>query len=220
MSGLNNSLFSDRVDAGRQLADRLAPYHGQECVVLALPRGGVPVALPVARKLKAPLDVLFVRKIGAPGYPEFAIGAVVDGDNPQVVMNEGVPSRLAADGYLQTEVPRLLQEIDRRRKLYLGDRRPVPIGGRTAIVVDDGIATGATMRAGLLGLERQNPARIVVAVPVAPAEALDRLRGVADDIVCLRTPDPFRAVGLHYRDFAQVSDAEVVAALREGSPDE
>ena len=221
MAGLDSRIFSDRDEAGQQLADRLAPYQGQDCVVLALPRGGVPVALPVARMLGAPLDVLFVRKIGAADYPEFAIGAVVDGDNPQVVMNEGMPPGFAApDGYLETEVPRLLQEIDRRRQLYLGDRKPVPIGGKVAIVVDDGIATGATMHAGLLGLARQDPARIVVAVPVAPQDALDRLQGVADDIICLRVPDHFRAVGLHYRDFAQVSDAEVVAALRDGAPDE
>lgn len=220
MGGPDDRVFADRTQAGALLAERLTSHQGQDCVVLALPRGGVPVAVPVARMLAAPLDLLFVRKIGAPGYPEFAIGAVVDGDTPQVVMNEGMPSRLAApEGYLETEVPRLLAEIDRRRQLYQGGRKAVPVAGKVAIVVDDGIATGATMRAGLLGLARQNPARIVVAVPVAAPEALDSLRTAADEVICLRTPDRFRAVGLHYLDFAQVGDAEVVAALRDANPD-
>lgn len=216
MSDPGNRVFADRAEAGRLLADRMTSWQGRDCVVLALPRGGVPVALPVARMLMAPLDLLLVRKIGAPDHPEFAIGAVVDGDTPQVVMNETVPSRLAApEGYLETEVPRLLQEIERRRQLYLGARKSVPVAGKVAVVVDDGIATGATMRAGLLGLARQHPARIVVAVPVAPRDALDRLQAIADDIVCLRVPDRFRAVGLHYGDFAQVGDAEVMALLRD-----
>ncbi|WP_347138244.1 phosphoribosyltransferase [Paracoccus sp. SSK6] len=208
----NRILFADRAEAGGKLAERLTPWLGQDCVVLALPRGGVPVALPVARMLGAPLDLLFVRKIGAPGFPEFAIGAVVDGADPQVVLNEGMSHRIP-QGYLETEVPRLLAEIDRRRKAYRGDRPPVPVAGRTAIVVDDGVATGATMLAGLQGLARQNPARIIVAVPVGARDALDRLRGIADQILCLECPHPFRAVGLHYRDFDQVGDAEVIAAL-------
>lgn len=216
MGGPDDRVFADRTQAGAVLARRLMPFQGRDCVVLALPRGGVPVALPVARMLGAPLDLLFVRKIGAPDYPEFAIGAVVDGDNPQVVMNEGLPSRLATPGgYLETKVPRLLAEIDRRRQLYRGGRKAVPVAGKVAVVVDDGIATGATMRAGLLGLARQNPARIVVAVPVAPQDALNAVQTLADEVVCLRIPDHFRAVGLHYRDFAQVGDAEVVAALRD-----
>lgn len=219
MGGPDDRIFADRAEAGALLAKRLMPHRGQDCVVLALPRGGVPVALPVARMLAAPLDLLFVRKIGAPGYPEFAIGAVVDGDSPQVVANQDMPSPLAAPGgYLETEVPRLLAEIDRRRQLYRNGREAVPVAGKVAIVVDDGIATGATMRAGLLGLARQNPARIVLAVPVAAREALDSLRAAADEVVCLRIPDRFRAVGLHYRDFAQVGDAEVVAALRDANP--
>ena len=219
MGGPDDRIFADRAEAGALLAKRLMAHRGQDCVVLALPRGGVPVALPVARMLAAPLDLLFVRKIGAPGYPEFAIGAVVDGDSPQVVANQDMPSPLAAPGgYLETEVPRLLAEIDRRRQLYRNGREAVPVAGKVAIVVDDGIATGATMRAGLLGLARQNPARIVLAVPVAAREALDSLRAAAAEVVCLRIPDRFRAVGLHYRDFAQVGDAEVVAALRDANP--
>ncbi|WP_207100829.1 phosphoribosyltransferase [Paracoccus shandongensis] len=216
MASPPGSVFSDRTQAGALLADRLTAYQGRDCVVLALPRGGVPVALPVARMLGAPLDLLFVRKIGAPGQPEFAIGAVVDGDPPQVVMNKDVPPRLAAPGgYLETEIPRLLEEVDRRRQLYGGGRQPVPVAGKVAIVVDDGIATGATMRAALLGLARQNPARIVLAVPVAAPEALEPLGDIAHEVICLRVPGDFRAVGLHYRDFPQVSDAEVVAALRD-----
>lgn len=219
MTWPDDPVFSDRAEAGRRLAARLEHLRGQDCVVLALPRGGVPVALPVALILGAPLDLLFVRKIGAPGNPEFALGAVVDGDPPQVVMNgEPQPGLSAPDAPAAAQVPRLLEEIGRRRRLYLGDRRPVPVAGRVAVVVDDGIATGATMRAGLLGLARQNPARIVVAVPVAAPGTLDGLRPPADEILCLAVPDGFRAVGLHYRDFAQVGDAEVMAALRAATP--
>jgi putative phosphoribosyl transferase len=215
MMGKDHPVFADRTQAGRQLAERLAACKGQDCVVLALPRGGVPVALPIAQVLAAPLDLVFVRKIGAPHDPEFAIGAVVDGADPQVVLNNDLPPQLAApQGYLETQIPHLLQEIDRRRHLYLGDRPPVDPRGRIAIVVDDGIATGATMLAGLKGLARQDPARIIVAVPVAAPEAVERLQGAADQIVCLHMPWPFRAVGRHYDDFTQVSDAQVIAALK------
>lgn len=210
-------LFADRTQAGQQLAGRLGEYQGRDCVVLALPRGGVPVALPVARALSATLDLLFVRKIGAPHHSEFAIGAVVDGADPQVVLNDGLPPQLAAPGgYLDSQVPLLLEEIERRRKTYLGGRAPVDPKGRTVIVVDDGIATGATMLAGLRGLARLGPAQVVVAVPVAAPEAVERLRDAADRILCLHMPGPFRAVGLHYGDFTQVGDAEVVAALGTG----
>jgi putative phosphoribosyl transferase len=208
------AVFADRTDAGRQLAGRLGDVRGRDCVVLALPRGGVPVALPVSRVLGAPLDLLFVRKIGAPHHPEFAIGAVVDGADPQVVLNDDLPAPLAAPGgYVDSQVPLLLEQISRRRQAYLGGRAPVPVQGRIVVVVDDGIATGATMLAALRGLARLDPAQVIVAVPVAAAEAVERLHGAADRILCLHMPRPFLAVGLHYADFDQVSDAEVVAAL-------
>ena len=208
------AFFADRTDAGRQLAERLGHFRGRDCVVLALPRGGVPVALPVAWALDAPLDLLFVRKIGAPHHPEYAIGAVVDGADPQVVLNDDLPAPLAAPGgYVDSQVPLLLEEIRRRRKAYLGGRQPMPVQGRIVVVVDDGIATGATMLAALRGLARLDPAQVIVAVPVAADEALARLRDAADRIVCLHMPRPFLAVGLHYADFDQVSDAEVMAAL-------
>lgn len=208
--------FPDRRDAGCRLAGRLSDYRDRDCVVLALPRGGVPVAAEIARQLSAPLDLLMVRKIGAPGHPEFAIGAVVDGAQPQHVMNDHIPKAFRPpDDYVESEIRRLTAEIERRRQLYLGDRAPVPVAGRCAILVDDGIATGATALAALRALARLKPAEIVLAVPVAAPDALERLRPEADRIICLLEPWPFRAVGLHYENFDQVQDAEVMAALRE-----
>jgi putative phosphoribosyl transferase len=166
--------------------------------------------------LTAPLDVLLVRKIGAPGHEELALGAVVDGEDPQLVLNEDVVRGVAPlPGYIEAEKTRQLAEIERRRQNYLGDRPPLSAKGRVAIVVDDGIATGATVKAGLRGLARHDPARLVLAVPVAPAESLAELRGECDDVVCLATPDPFYAVGPHYRDFRQTEDAEVIRLLEE-----
>lgn len=208
------SLFHDRRDAGRKLAAALGPLRDHDPLVLALPRGGVPVAFEVALALDAELDLLFVRKIGAPGHEEFGVGAVVDGAEPQLVLNEDAIRQLAiGHDYLRAELARQLLEIERRRQTYVGGRAPVPMRGRTVIVVDDGIATGGTMKAALKGVRKNQVARLVLAVPVAPQDALEELRAECDDIVCLATPEPFGAVGLYYADFAQTTDDEVVTLL-------
>ena len=207
-------IFSDRADAGRQLAAAVKAKAYADPVVLALPRGGVPVALEVARAIAAPLDLVLVRKIGVDFQPELAAAAVVNGDQPEIVVNEDVveAARVSQD-YLDTQVEKQLAEIAKRRQLYLKDRVRAAIEGRTAIVVDDGIATGASIRAALRAMRAKNPARLVLAVPVAPAETLAVLREEVDDIVCLATPEPFYAIGAHYVDFRQVPDDEVVAML-------
>lgn len=207
-------IFEDRRDAGRQLAKALERFRDSRPVVLALPRGGVPVAFEVAKALAAPLDVLFVRKIGAPGHEELALGAVVDGPHPQIVLNDEIVQLVAPrPGYIEAEEKRQLEEIERRRKLYRGGEPAVNVSGRTAIVVDDGIATGATVKAGLMGVSRSKPERLVLAVPVAPPDSIEDLRGFCDEIVCLHTPEPFYAVGAYYADFSQTSDDEVIRLL-------
>lgn len=207
-------IFRDRTDAGRQLAKELVKRTLQNPVVLALPRGGVPVAREVAHALAAPLDLVLVRKIGHPWQPELALAAVVDGAEPQVVVNEDVRATTDdADKYLAEATKRELAEIERRRSLYLKGRERAAVKGATAIVVDDGIATGATVRAALKALRRQSPAKLILAVPVAPADTVASLRAATDEIICLHTPDPFFAIGLHYQDFTQVTDEDVVAVL-------
>jgi putative phosphoribosyl transferase len=209
-------LFEDRRDAGRQLAAALSRYRQSRPVVLALPRGGVPVGFEVAKALAAPLDVLLVRKIGAPGHEELGLGAVVDGQDPQLVLNHDVIRAVGPPpGYIEAERRRQLAEIERRRRQYVGDRPPTLMEGQTVIVVDDGIATGATVKAALRGVSQHRPARLVLAVPVAPADSLDELAAEGDDIVCLATPEPFFAVGPHYRDFTQTEDEEVIRLLDE-----
>jgi putative phosphoribosyl transferase len=183
-------------------------------VVLALPRGGVPVAAEIAAALAAPLDLVLVRKIGLPWHPELAIGAVVDGAHPIVVRNEAViRSTDVAEAEFERVCQDELREIERRRTRYLGGRARAPLADRTVIVVDDGIATGATMKAALRAIRRQRPKTLVLAVPVAPPDTVDELRPEVDDLVCLAMPEPFGAIGYFYEDFRQVEDAEVVAIL-------
>ena len=206
--------FVDRKDAGQQLAKALAHYKDKQPVVLALPRGGVPVAAEIAAALDAPLDLILVRKIGAPFQPELAMGAVVDGMKPITVRNEEV---ITLSGVSESEFNAVrdqeLAEIERRRKRYLGDRPHPQIAGRTVIVVDDGIATGATTRAALRATRMRKPGKLGLAVPVAPTDSLKELRGEADEIVCLEDYEEFGAIGLFYSDFRQVSDSEVIEML-------
>jgi predicted phosphoribosyltransferase len=206
--------FIDRMDAGRRLAKALAHYKAQRPVVLALPRGGVPVAAEVATVLDAPLDLILVRKIGVPFQPELAMGAVVDGGKPVIVRNEDVISLAGvSEREFNATCDQQLAEIERRRKLYLGNRPHPQIAGLTVIVVDDGIATGATTRAALQAIRMRKPSKLVLAVPVAPTESLKELRGEADEIICLEDYEDFGAIGLFYSDFRQVSDTEVIEIL-------
>ncbi|MCR9087794.1 MAG: phosphoribosyltransferase [Rhodobacteraceae bacterium] len=208
--------FSSRVDAGRQLADRLAAMGLENPLVFALPRGGVPVAVEIARRLEAPLDLILVRKIGAPGYPELAMGAIVEGNDSQVVINEDVRRMSGAElSYFERACADERSELERRRKCYIGERPRLAPSGRTVIVVDDGLATGATIKAALSALKRNRAGRIVVALPVAPTRVLEDLGGQADDIVCLHPASAFRGVGGFYRDFHQLSDEETVSLLRD-----
>jgi predicted phosphoribosyltransferase len=212
-------VFADRSDAGRQLADRLQHLKDQDAFVLGIPRGGVIVAAEVAASLQAPLDVIVPRKIGAPFNPELAVGAVApDGT---VVYDESMVRRLGIDlSDLKRQAARELQEIERRRRLYRGDRPAPDLRGRTVILVDDGIATGYTVQAALRSLRQQQPKRLVLAVPVAPADSLARLRPDADEVVCITAPVDFYAVGQFYYDFGQTSDQEVLSALHNRPQDE
>jgi putative phosphoribosyl transferase len=207
--------FENRTDAGEKLADRLSGLDLKNAVVLALPRGGVPVAAAVAERLGLPLDVIIVRKIGAPDQPELAVGAITKRHGVQVVVNKDIAKtlRLSDEDVARLGEPQI-PVIDRRRREYFEDRSPVPIKGRTAIVVDDGVATGATARAALQLVRQEGPAKLILALPVAPSDTLAELAGEADEVVCLATPTPFLAVGTHYRDFTQVPDSDVVAALK------
>lgn len=201
--------YRDRREAGQRLAERLLDYRDRpDVVVLGLPRGGVVVAYEVARRLHAPLDVFVVRKLGAPGQEELAMGAIASGGvrvlNSAVVDVWGIPSRVIEEVTEQEQ-----RELERREKLYRGARPPLPVEGRTVILVDDGIATGATMRAAVAALRRLNPARIVVAAPTAAPQACELLAAEADEVVCDFTPDPFYSVGLWYDDFTQNPDEEI-----------
>lgn len=214
MSAAEPMFFDDRSDAGRQLAAKLLSYKGASPVVLALPRGGVPVGYEIARQLHAPLDVVLVRKIGAPISPELAVGAIVEGKPVERFINRDIVADLAVpQSYLEEEIARQTREIERRRTRYFQGRLPVEVRNRTAIIVDDGIATGATMHVALRAVRRRGPARLVLAVPVAPASAIAALRSEVDDIVCLHSPEDFGAIGFFYRDFHQLEDEAVIALL-------
>jgi putative phosphoribosyl transferase len=215
MAGMGRARFADRADAGRQLAARLAPLRDTNPLILALPRGGVPVAHEIAQSIGADLDLLLVRKIGLPWQPELALAAVVDGAHPEIVVNEEILAEVSLPpNYLEVQIRKELNEIEARRIRYLGDRPPSPVDGRVVIVVDDGIATGATVRVALKALRRHQPARLIAATPVAPADTVERMRTEADEIVCLLTPEDFIAVGLHYVEFTQTSDAEVIGIMK------
>jgi putative phosphoribosyl transferase len=208
-------LFRDRVEAGQHLAGELAEYaHQPDVLVLGLPRGGVPVAFEVARALHAKLDVFLVRKLGVPGHEELAMGAIASGDirvlNEEVVEMLRIPQRIV-DEVAEWEK----RELERREREYRGDRPPLEIRGRTVILIDDGLATGATMRAAARALQQEDPRRLVVAVPVAARQTCEAFQDEVDEIVCAATPEPFQAVGLWYEDFSQSTDEEVRELLAE-----
>jgi predicted phosphoribosyltransferase len=207
--------FEDRIDAGRKLAAALTSYKDKAPAILALPRGGVPVAAEIATALAAPLDLILVRKIGVPGNRELAMGAVVDGATPIVVRNEDIIQLIGiTESEFKAVCDRELEEIDRRRVRYLGGRERVNLAGRTAIVVDDGIATGATMRAALQATRMRNPDKLILAVPVAPTDTLATLRKEVDDLICLEDHEAFGAIGYYYLDFSQITDEEVIETLK------
>jgi putative phosphoribosyl transferase len=206
--------FADRGEAGRWLADKLLHLKDQQPVVLALPRGGVAVGFEIAQALDTSLDIVLVRKIGVPWQPEFALGAVTDGASHETFIDRDLAASLdVPDSYIDEESARQLKEIERRRKLYCEGRPALEVAGHTAIVVDDGIATGATMRVALQAVRRRGPARLVLAVPVAPPDTLAALLDAADEAVCLETPIGLGAIGFYYHDFHQMSDAEVTDLL-------
>jgi len=211
-------LFRNRTDAGRRLARQLERYTGRaDVVVLALPRGGVPVGFEIARALKAPLDVFLVRKLGVPGQEELAMGALASGGvrviNESLVRRLGVPTAMIEEVAAREE-----RELARRERAYRGTNPPLAVAGRTVILVDDGLATGASLQAAAMALKRQGPARIVAAVPVGAAETCAELRDMVDEIVCAETPEPFWAVGNWYDDFSQTTDQEVRHLLARASP--
>jgi predicted phosphoribosyltransferase len=212
--------FRDRTEAGRLLAEKLAAYIARpDVLVLGLPRGGVPVAYRVSRSLRAPLDIFLVRKLGVPGHQELAMGAVASGGIR--VLNDDVVARLAIAGdEIDAVAAKEVDELGRRERLYRGGRPPHDIRGRTVIIVDDGLATGATMRAAIAALRHLQPARVVVAVPTAAPYTAEQFEKEADDVVCVITPEPFFAVGQWYEDFEQVSDAEVGVLLQAAQRDQ
>jgi putative phosphoribosyl transferase len=211
-------IFSDRAEAGALLAERLAASSLADPLVLALPRGGVPVGAEIAKRLAAPLDVVFVRKLGAPYEPELAIGAVADGASPQIVLNARLVDAMALEpAYIDAQVTRERAAIEQRRREYEGLRPGVDPAGRSVIVVDDGVATGMTMQAALRSVRRLEPGRLVAATPVASREAVAMLRREADEVVCLSAPRHFLSVGSFYRSFAQVTEEDVARLLREAA---
>jgi predicted phosphoribosyltransferase len=216
VDGSRQSRFADRRDAGRRLAERLLALTDEEPVVVALPRGGVPVASEVARTLGAPLEILAVRKLGAPHNPEYGIGAIAE-DGTRVFDPEALAVLGIDNAALAAIVARESEELRRRVAAYRGDRHPIELKGRTVVVVDDGVATGVTDTAALRSVRRKHPRRLILAVPVAAPDSLARLREEADDVFCLLAPALLYGVGQWYRDFSQVSDDQVIAALNESA---
>jgi putative phosphoribosyl transferase len=216
LKGFQAVIFRDRHNAGLSLAQELLTLELPDPVVLALPRGGVPVAAQVARALRAPLDVIIVRKVGAPGNPELAVAAIVDGNPPDVVVNREIVEAYGLDEDALAElVKRERPELDRRRELYRGRRRRLAVTGKTAIIVDDGAATGTTVKVAIRALKRRSPREVVVALPAAPPETVADLEREGVRVVCLAQPADFRALGVYYRDFTQVRDEEVTGTLSE-----
>ncbi|MBR2691046.1 MAG: phosphoribosyltransferase [Aquamicrobium sp.] len=212
-------MFQNRQEAGRKLAEELVKFKLVDPVVLALPRGGVPVAAEIADALKAPLDLVLVCKVGAPGNPELAVAAIVDGTPPDVVLNREIVEAYGLDdaalrGLVSHERP----ELERRRVAYLRDRKPFSVAGKTIILADDGAATGTTMKVAIRAMKRRSPREIIVALPVASADAVAQLLDEANRILCLHTPTRFLALGYHYRDFPQLTDEEVVQTLQRHGP--
>jgi putative phosphoribosyl transferase len=206
--------FKNRSDAGRKLAARLAQYKDQQVVLLALPRGGVPVAAEVAAVLGAPIDLVLVRKIGVPSQPELAMGAIVDGDWPITVRNEDVIRLAGVDERTFRAVrDREFAELERRRRLYLGGRNRIGVKDRIAIVIDDGVATGATTRAALRAIRMRQPNKLILAVPVGPTDTIEAMREEADEVLCLEIYEEFNAIGTFYGDFRQITDQEVIDIL-------
>jgi predicted phosphoribosyltransferase len=212
--------FADRRQAGQKLAAKLAAYANRaDVLVLALPRGGVPVAYEVARALRAPLDVFLVRKLGLPGQEELAMGAIASGG--MRVLNEDVTTQIdVPDSVIDAVVQREQQELERRERLYRGGRPAPNVEGCSVILVDDGLATGSSMRAAAMALRRMQPAKLVIAVPVAAPETCDEIRREADEVICAATPEPFVAVGVWYSDFSQISDEEVCALLEQAASEQ
>jgi putative phosphoribosyl transferase len=213
-------IFIDRTDAGRRLGEELAKLGLADPVVLALPRGGVPVAAEVARLLGAPMDLVIVRKVGAPGNRELAIAAIVDGNPPDIVLNREI---IEAYGLEEAEIGHLVaeerRELERRRIAYRGRRHPLSVTGKTVVIVDDGAATGTTMKVAVRAMKRRSPREIVVALPVAPSETVASLRQESNRVICLEQPRHFLALSYHYRSFPQLTDEEVNAALHKSAQD-
>ncbi len=211
-------MFRDRKEAGEKLGIELGKLQLRQPVVLALPRGGVPVAAEVAKALKAPLDLIIVRKVGAPGNPELAIAAIVDGDPPDIVLNrEIVEAYSLDDDALRALIAQERPELERRRLAYRAKHPPLSIAGKTAIIVDDGAATGTTIKVAIRALRKRAPKEVVVAVPVSPRDTISELAGEADRVICLSQPARFGALGYHYLSFPQLSDSSVVAAMDEAA---
>lgn len=214
--GFSMTFFLDREQAGRLLGEVLLAREFDHPVILALPRGGVPVALEIAKMLKAPLDLQFVRKISVPGQPELAAGAVVDGNPPLIILNDSIVNAVGIrQEYIENEATKKLAEIARRRSVYLADRETINVLGRTVILTDDGIATGATVRAALKALRHQKPSKLILAIPVAASDTLAKIESEVDEIICLKTPHPFIAIGAHYNQFDQLEDWQVMAMIKE-----